>query len=166
MNTRRPVYREPWMWLVIGIPLLTLFAGYQTLRLAYQSGASDTVPDDVTRTGQVQTVELAPDREAARLGLHFLIAIDPVNGRIEATQDAGNRLHGQLIELDFVHPLRAGEDRAVRLLPAGSHWQATMPRVIDSNWQLVLRDADSHWRLIGRMPLHALSTTMQPALPP
>jgi hypothetical protein len=166
MNAIQAKLRNPILWLVIAIPLATLFGGYETLRLAYQSGGSDEVPGEVTRTGQAQVAELSPDREAAQAGLRVSITFDPVAGRITATQDAGRRLTTQPIELQLIHPLHADEDRSIALLPAGLRWQAAMPRLADNDWQLVLTDADNHWRLIGRLPRHAAVAALQPSLPP
>lgn len=158
--------RNPILWLVCGIPLLTLLGGYLTLRVAYQSGQSDEMPDEVSRTGQAQVTELAPDRAAAQAGLRVSIAIDRRAGRIQATQDAGHALTPQPIELQFVHPLHADADRTIQLLPTGNGWQATLPRLADGNWRLVLKDAGVHWRLVGRLPTHASLALLQPALPP
>jgi len=166
MNVFRAGLRNSTLWLVIGIPLATLFGGYQTVRLAYQRSGSDEVPDEVTRTGQAQVVELTPDRQAARAGLHVSITFDPIAGRIKATQDGGQRIAAQPIALRFVHPLRADDDRTVALLPTGASWQAAMPRLTDSNWQLVLTDANSHWRLVGRLPRDATTVNLRPALLP
>jgi len=166
MNSARSGLRNPTLWLIIGIPLATLFGGYQTLRLAYQRGGSDEVPDEVTRTGQAQVVELTPDQEAAREGLRVSIVFDPVTGHIEAIQDAGRRISTGPLELQFVHPLRADGDQTIAILPAGKRWQAAAPRLADNDWQLVLTDAGNHWRVIGHLPRHATSATLRPSLPP
>jgi hypothetical protein len=52
------------------------------------------------------------------------------------------------------------------MLPTGKSWQAATPRLADNDWQLVLTDADNHWRLIGRLPRHATSVILRPSLPP
>ena len=166
MSSVRPALREPWLWLVIGIPLATLFGAYLTLRLAYQNGASDTVPDEVVRTGQAQDVELAPDREAARRGLIVSLTIDPITGHVAAIQNAGASLPRTSLQLQFVHPLRSDHDRTIKLLPGGIGWQAQLPRLHGGDWQLVMKDPESQWRLVGRMPRHALRTTLRPALSP
>ena len=165
MNAIAARLRNPVLWLVVGIPLATLAGGYWTLRLAYQGG-NDEVPDDVTRTGQAQVAEFSPDRAAAQAGLRLSLSFDPVAGRVTATQEAGLPLPSQRLELQFVHPLRAGEDRTIALLPTGAGWQAEMPRVSDNDWRLVLSDADRHWRVIGHRTADATSVTLRPALPP
>lgn len=164
MNARAAI-AEPWLWLVIGIPIATLFGGYLTLRLAYIPGGDDTAPDDVVRTGQVQDVELAPDREAARRGLFVSVDVDADSGRIIARQSAGELLPALPIELRFVHPIRADRDRIVTLQPASSGWQAPMPRLPDNHWQLQLQDAGGHWRLVGRLSRRTARAILQPALP-
>jgi len=166
MTSGRGRFGNPALWLIVGIPLLTLIGGYLTLRLAYQTGESDEVPDDVTRTGQAQVVELAPDQEAMRLRLVMSIAIDPLTRTVSALQVSGRPLPAQAIELQFVHPLKTAEDRAVQLQPSGSGWVATLPKLADSDWRLVLKDSALRWRLTGRMPRHASLAAMRPSLPP
>jgi hypothetical protein len=157
--------RNPVLWLVVGIPLATLAGGYWTLRLAYQGG-NDEVPDYVTRTGQAQVAEFSPDRAAARAGLRLSLSFDAVAGRVTAMQEAGRPLPAQPLALRFVHPLRAGEDRTIALLPVGAGWQAAMPRIADNAWRLVLSDAGDQWRVVGQRSSHATAVTLRPSLPP
>lgn len=166
MSAAQTWLRNPILWLVIAIPLATLAGGYQTARLAYETGASDEVPDDVTRTGQAQVVELAPDRAAARDDLRISITLDLASRRITATQVAGAPLQSQPVVLRFVHPTRAGQDRVVQLLAADGSWQAPMPRLTDNDWQLVLNDPGVRWRLVGRLPRGAASASLRSSLPP
>jgi hypothetical protein len=150
--------------LVAAIPLATLFGGYLTLRLAYLPGSSDETPEPVTRTGQAQDVELGPDREAARRQLGVTLTI--IDREIDARQVTGTALSVTPLQLRFVHPSHAGADRLVVLQPDGTGWQAQLPPLMAAEWRLQLSDTDFHWRVVGRMPLHATQVELQSALSP
>ena len=72
---QRPAHREPMLWLVIGLPTLVVIASLVTVWISARSGASDPVVDDVRRTAQIQTTELAPDAAAAKLGLSAVLSL-------------------------------------------------------------------------------------------
>ena len=166
MNAIRPAWREPGLWLVVAIPLATLFGGYLTLRAAYLPGASDEAPEPVTRTGQAQDVELGPDRESARLHLDVAVAFDHRTQKIYARQLTGAALSATPLQLRFVHPAHAGADRLVVLQPHGNGWQAQLPPLMAAEWHLQLSDTDFHWRLVGRLPWRATHVELQSALSP
>ena len=79
----RPWFREPLVWLVIGLPAMVVVAGVWTLVVAARAGGADSVPDTVRRTAQVQQADLGPDREAARLGLEAELAVDASSGALQ-----------------------------------------------------------------------------------
>jgi len=164
MNEPRSRTSGPVLWLVIGIPLLTVIGGFWTLWLAMQSGASDPVPADVRRTAQVQDQDLNEDVTAARLGLRFELAVDGEHQRLRLTQVAGSASERAPLRLAFVHPSRADADRRMALTPDGQDWQARLPILSGNDWHLVLSDGQGRWRLVGTWPRDARQATLVPAL--
>ena len=68
----RSHWRNPVMWLVVGLPLLSIVAGVGLVVTAVRTGGADPVNDPVRRVAQIQTTDLGPDAAAKRLGLrHF-----------------------------------------------------------------------------------------------
>jgi hypothetical protein len=162
MNNR-PAWREPMLWLVAGIPLATLIAGFATLSLAGGSGAIDAAPEPVRRTAQVQQADLAADTAAAHAGLRATLRIDAARrtivARILPSPSAGD------LQLLFVHPSFAAEDRSVTMRLRDGVWVGAMPALPAIEWRLQLSPGDAQWRLVGRWHAGAAAQAeMLPAL--
>lgn len=159
--------RNPMLWLVIGLPALVVVAGISTVVIAIRAGGSDAIPEDVRRMAQVQTAELGPDALAAerRLSLVFSVqeaglALLPASGEFE--RDAPLRL-------SLHHPTDAAQDRALTLAPSLDGWRVTAasdagPFDVGHDWRVVASDADSRWRLHGRLPAGQRGVLLRPAL--
>ena len=65
-DKKRPFWREPMMWLVLGLPAMSVVAGVILVTLATRD-SSDSVGDVVTRTAQIQVADLGPDARARDL---------------------------------------------------------------------------------------------------
>ena len=165
MNAPARDWWRPELWLVIGIPLLTVLGGIWTLLAASGELSDDGDHADAKRTAQVQTADIEPDLAAARLGLKGDLQVDRARGEVRVQLprlvDARDDL-----ELRFVHGLQAGRDLQVRLQPQGEAWVAQAAPSADSRWRVVLADGDRQWRLVGTLPRGAATLALQPALPP
>jgi hypothetical protein len=164
MKTR--AWWRPELWLMVGIPLLTVVGGLWTLFLASGSDLSDDGEHaDVRRTAQVQTADLGPDFAAARQGLSAELSIDRGRGEVQVRLPQPVAAHDEL-ELRFVHALQSGRDLQLRLKPRGDAWVAAATPDADARWRVVLADANRQWRLVGTLPSGGASLSLQPALPP
>ena len=74
------LWRNPMLWLVIGLPSAVIVAALATLAIAIESGGSDAIPDKVRRTAQIQTTELGPDERAATLKLSAVLSVHTGDG--------------------------------------------------------------------------------------
>ena len=88
-DRKRPFWREPMMWLVIGLPLASVVAGVFLVVVASRD-SSDAVGDVVRRTAQIQVADLGPDARARDLRLSAIVRVDegyvevlPVTGDFE-----------------------------------------------------------------------------------
>ncbi len=124
----RPWYREPWVWLVLGLPAVAVIASMITLVLAIRSN-DGVVADDYYKRGLAINEQLARSREAVRLGLVAAIEFDgmqpyaKVRLRLTGTQP----LPGDAaVKLRLVNPGRSGADRVATLArtPAGDEFSA------------------------------------------
>ncbi|MFY2765375.1 FixH family protein [Arenimonas sp. MALMAid1274] len=151
---------NPVLWLVLGIPLLTVAAGVYTLWLAAGTRATDSHPDRVQRTAQMQEASLAADEAAAARGL---------SARIELSADATTVVvlpsSGPVAPiLRLVHPLESALDRELALAPGSQGWRAPPTLAGRHAWQLQLVAADGSWRLVGRYWPGDASVAMTPAV--
>lgn len=163
MTEARKAWQEPMVWLMAGIPVLTVFAGIATLIIALQSGPMDPVPASVQRVAQAQTLNGAEDRAAADGNFRAFLIIDqtvqPWSIRVKTVPLS---LADKDMHLVFVHPNRAERDIDV-LLPAKAASTA-MPKLLDFKaQQVMLRDAGNSWRLVGVFDGQS-NVTLTPAL--
>lgn len=160
----RPARREPMLWLVFGLPTLVVVASLVTVWISARGGANDPVADDVRRTAQIQTTELAPDEAAAKLGLSAVLSIQddtlmlvPVTGSFPRQAPLGLRL---------AHPLQAGRDLRVELKPTEVGWSGPAKVDAGNDWNVTLQDGASRWRIVGRLRAGEHAVRLAPALAP
>ena len=159
---RRPWYREPMMWLVLGLPAAVVAASLSTLTLAIRAGGIDAVSDEVQRTGRIQVAALDADAEARRLGLSARLAVDADTGALSVELQGGDP--AEPLRLDLRHPTVAAEDRQVALTPAGARWLGRTDAPMDHDWKLELAPEDRRWRLVARLPKGRDEARLLPAL--
>lgn len=153
--------REPMVWFVIALPLLTVVAGVATAVIAAQ-GPPDRMDASVRRVAQVQTSDLAPDLAAAARGVEGEIALERRDGRftlrVAGAPDSG-------LQLWLRHPSDARRDlRATPQASGDGTFVAALGSLGDGPWNLTLTGGDGAWRITGRLPAGADRATMQPAV--
>ncbi|MFP7721301.1 FixH family protein [Lysobacter sp. A3-1-A15] len=157
-------WRNPVIWLVIGLPLVAVVAGIGLIVVSVRSGGSDAVPEDVRRTAQVQVADIGPDAVAARRQLRAVVRIDPEGGFVEVIPAAGDFDGAQLLVLTLVHPASQADDVELQLQRSDAGWRAPLRLDAGPAWNLVLEASDGSWRLQGRLVEGTLAAVVQPAL--
>jgi hypothetical protein len=76
MNEQRSAWQEPMVWLMAGIPALTVVAGIATYFIAQQSGPMDMDPASVQRVSQSQNLDSVEDRTAIEGNYRAYLIID------------------------------------------------------------------------------------------
>ncbi len=155
-----PWTRNPVAWLMVGIPALTVVAGFVTLWLAASNSATDSHPDPVKRTAQIQEASLAADENAARQGLRARLGVS-ADGTVVAITPSPGPLAPVL---QLVHPIESGLDRSISFLPDPQGWRSIESLAGKHAWQLQLTAADGSWRLVGRYWPGDLEIAMEPAV--
>jgi hypothetical protein len=158
----RSRWSNPVMWLVVGLPLLSIVAGVGLGVIAVRSGGADTVSDPVSRVAQIQTTDLGPDAAAQRLGLSAVLRIE--DGVVEILPATGNFARGQPLDLLLQHPTREAEDLQLKLQPEGPGWRRQQAVDAGHDWVVQLRAADGSWRLHGRLPKQQRAARLAPSL--
>ncbi|MFC3813354.1 FixH family protein [Lysobacter sp. GCM10012299] len=159
--------RMPVMWLVIGLPILSIVAGVGLAVIAVRSGSTDAVIDPVQRTAQIQVTELGPDARASQLKLAAVLRVD--KDMVELLPVGGGFGEGEVrrdepLTLVLSHPSQAALDRSVTLMPSEMGWRANVEPAADHDWLLQLTPPDRSWRLQGRLPAGQRAAHLAPAL--
>ncbi len=137
-------YREPWPWILIGLPASAVVAGIVTLVIALKN-EDGLVAEDYYKQGLAINQVIEREARAAKMGLKAQMLVAGNNIRIHL--EGSGTLPGSIV-VRFVHPTRAGEDREIVLTPVAPGWyQAALPELAQGRWRLHIEDAETSWRL-------------------
>ncbi|MGY0505816.1 FixH family protein [Luteimonas sp. e5] len=165
MNTpARKAWREPMVWLVVGLPALVVVAGFITLYLAITNSGGGSVTNPGWRMGQIQQADLGPDQRAHALGLRVLLREH--DGHLEVLPMAGKISRQRALQLLAEHPTDSAQDRSLSLPPGGAGWVSQQPfsELDQHDWKFSLGPGDQSWRLRGRLTRGQRSVVLAPAL--
>lgn len=160
---QRPAWREPMVWLMVGLPLASVLTGFMLLATALRSGGADEVDDKVQHRAQAQVSELAPDERAAAAGMAALLQVQA--GQIVLLPISGAVPRTEALQLSLRHPTDSKLDRRIELVPTAQGWGAQVQIPSGHDWLLRLGPANEAWRLVGRLPMNGAAARLGPALP-
>ncbi len=162
MTETKSFWREPMLWLVIGLPLASVVAGVGLVIVASRSGSSDSLAEDVQRVAQIQTTDMGPDHEAGTRKLSAIVRIE--EGVLEVIPVTGEFDRKAPLRLTLLHPAQAQGDRVLELLPSARGWQLQVVLDDAHDWKLQLQPADARWRLKGRLPRQQHAARLAPSV--
>jgi len=160
---KNPWYREPWVWLMIALPMSAVIGGMITIYLAV-STSDGLVVDDYYKRGKAINMDLARDEAAARYQLQATIDLNLRDNLMQIQlQSAAETLPKQLT-FSLLHPTQPGRDQVIVLRHAGDGvYYGDIDEVARGNWYLQLEADD--WRLSGKMQIPLLDKlVLQPAV--
>lgn len=160
----RPWYREPMMALVLGLPLMSVIAGFSLLGIAINAGGADAIPQEVRRTGKAQVGDIAADARAQALGLRAQLRVDRSTGAVALDFLEGDVPDESQLELRLIHPTAAASDITVPMVRHNAGYVGRLEATRRHDWQVVLAPADHDWRLIARLAADADDVRLHPAL--
>jgi hypothetical protein len=144
MSDTRRWYREPWVWLLISLPMTAVIAGMVTLYLAV-STSDGLVVDDYYKRGKAINVDLARDAAAARHELRADIDLDMRNNHVQLLLQGNIEPLPETLTLSLL-----GYDQLLSLQHAGDGvYSGAIDEVGRGNWYLQLETVE--WRLSGSM---------------
>ena len=158
----RPFWREPMVWLVLGIPLASIVVGVGLVVVATRSGGNDAVGDEVRRVSQIQTTDLGPDQAARQRGLLAVLRVE--DGAVEVLPASAGFDRAAPLRATFEHPLHAEADLQLQLQPGTLGWRADARIDNGHAWRVQLAPADGSWRLRGRLERGQQAARLAPAL--
>ncbi|PTU63955.1 MULTISPECIES: FixH family protein [Chromobacterium] len=146
----RPWYREPWPWILFGLPLISVIVGVMFLATAIRTD-DGLVTDDYYKKGKAINMELRRDKQAFNMGLsaQLMVGSDQRTLRLITTSKVALPA---TITMRMVHPAQDDFDQQVDMRQAGPNlYQATLPTVpVKANhWYILLEDQAKQWRLQG-----------------
>lgn len=142
----RAWYRQPIMWLVVGVPLSAVLFGIVMISLAV-TGADGLVVDDYYKRGLEINRSLERDRFAAQLGLEARVTLEPDRHQVlvDLSWPAPDS-RPERVELSFLHATRQDEDRRIVLRGDGhGRYSGDLPVLVAGRWYV--RVATDRWRL-------------------
>jgi len=147
------------VWLVAGLPLATMFAGFALLAIAVDPRGVDP-GERVQRVAQVQQSDLSADLAAASLSLAAALEVDRATGQVVVTLDDA-RERGAWV-LSLAHPGDARRDRRIELAVDGLKLVANTTPLEAGAWIATLESRDGALRIAGRIGAGASSARLQP----
>ena len=157
-------WKQPVMWLVLGLPAAVVIAGIAMVVVAGDGDAIDTGPDPVRRMAQIQTTDLGPDEFAREEKLSAVLRVDPEQKQFEVLPVNGAFDHSAPLRLDLLHPTDQARDRQLLLQPTDLGWRTGADIDGGHDWNVRLGPMDAHWRLQGRLPRDQRATHLRPRL--
>ncbi len=145
--------REPYVWLLVLFPALSVVGGVVMLVLAVAT-FDGLVVDDYYHQGKVINRVLDRDRAAAARALRAQIAF--TDQALEARLD-GDSAMPERLALMLIYATRAGLDREVVMVRTGDgRYRAPLTPLRAGRWHLQLQAAD--WRLTGSIRVPGTAT--------
>ena len=146
---RKPWYREPWVWLLIALPMSAVIGGMITIYLAISS-ADGLVVDDYYKRGKAINLDLARDEAAARHGVEASLALGTEGDTVSLRLGAIDGSWPDTVRLSLLHPTRAGQDQLLMLRHVGEgNYRAAIDGLTQGHWYVQLEADD--WRLSGTL---------------
>lgn len=143
----RAWFREPFMWLVVGIPLLTVVAGVSTVIIASRH-SDPVVADEFRKDGLAIQRDPSRDAAAARVGARAQINMTSSQMTVTVNLAVGDA-PGALVAV-LSHATRAELDRLVVLNKAADGlYKASFEPLETGHWYVELSPRDRNWRLRG-----------------
>jgi hypothetical protein len=151
-------YREPWVWLMIVLPMTAVIASMYTIYLAVTT-ADGLVVDDYYKRGKAINMDLARDAAAARYQLKARINLDLQHNRVQLRLESVAMTLPQTLTFSLLHPTRAGHDQVLTLQHSGDGvYSGVVNEVARGNWYLQLEADD--WRLSGKIQVPQTEPTL------
>lgn len=163
LNSPLPAWREPFVWLVVGIPGLTVVAGLFTWWIAAQR-ADSNVAEDWYKQGLTINRSLAREARAEARELRAQISL--LDNKTVSLDLRGRGELPTRITLALSHPVQAKADQRIVLSKqSDGRFLGTSLAGAVGTWTIALEAQD--WRLIKRMALLRVGETMNlPDTPP
>jgi len=160
MTHTRSAWREPMVWLLVGLPLASVAIGFALLFAAVHPGREDMeTVRNVTKVGKLLVA--AQDAEPATPIETMGLVLRTKGDMIEAVPVDGEFPRGGKLELKLVSG-DAQEERRYELSPSELGWRGVGSVENDRDWTVELRPDSAAWTMHGRWTAQARSLRLMP----
>jgi hypothetical protein len=149
----------------MAIPAASVVVGMIMLTLAIRTN-DGLVADDYYKRGLAINKVIAREAAARAGSVRAQLWMEPGAGRVRIRLE-GDTVPGGRVQIAFVHPTRAGLDRAVALTPSGAGWyEGVVGPLAPGRWHVTLEDEHRVWRITGALQLPGeIAATLAPGVP-
>lgn len=147
----RPWYREPWPWILMGLPGTVVVAGFITFYLAAHN-TDGLVVDDYYKEGLAINRTLERQETARRAGLKGELTVEGGGVSLVLRANEGYVMPSQL-RLRIAHPTIAGQDQLVTLVRTDDVYRGVMHPLAAGRWQFLVEDEAQTWRIAVSAPV-------------
>ena len=161
MTQTRSTWREPMVWMLIGLPLASVVIGFALLFAAVRPGQEDAeTVGRVTKVGKllVAAEDRAPGAQIATRGL----VLRRKGDMIEAVPMDGQFPRGGRLELTLTSAGPTKEGRVIRLSPSELGWRGVGSLDGEHDWLVELRPDNASWQLRGQWMSQARFVRLTP----
>jgi hypothetical protein len=142
-----PWHREPWPWLLMAAPLMSIIGGIAILFISLASN-DGLVADDYYKQGLAINQQLTREQAATAGHYRAHVLFTPALDRVRITFAGDGR--PDVLVMRFNHATRAGFDRVVFLKRTSEDtYEAGLPSLATGRWHVAIEDDRSSWRLTG-----------------
>jgi hypothetical protein len=147
----KPWYREPWPWILWGLPGIAVVASLATYVIAYRN-ADALVVDDYYKEGLGINQTLARNRQALSLGISGRLHLDGGGAELALTATDSSKLPSRLT-LIASHATRPELDQKIVLTKTVDNYRGIMHPLLAGRWQLQVEDEALTWRIASVVQL-------------
>ena len=141
----RPWYKEPFVWMLIGVPLSSVIVGSFFIYLA--ASTKDTlVRDNYYKDGLAINQELKWDKKAKTMDIKLSIVLDGNNAAIKI--DNSRQVAPNTLSLKLSHPTLKEKDRDSFLqLTDKNEFKGFIDDLEDGRYYVMVESVEQQWRL-------------------
>jgi len=137
-------YKEPWAWLVFGLPFTAVVAGIGTYIIANHE-PDPLVVGNYYKKGKAINFEISKVKLAQKLGMQFSLTLEDNELLIKPT---GIEKEFSLLHVNFYHPTQEFKDFALTLTPDGDgSFRKQLDHEVKGKWQITLSTFDNKWKI-------------------
>lgn len=161
MNKTRSTWREPMVWMLVGLPMASVAIGFALLFAAVKpSGGDAETVEHATHVGKllVSAHDRARSTELDTTGLVLRVRGDMIEAvPVDGDFPRGGHLLLTLTPIDGAAPMQS-----VHLLPSELGWRGVGVLAGGADQIVQLRPDDASWSLKGRWTARASSVRLMP----
>ena len=137
-------YKEPWAWLVFGLPCVAVVASISTYIIA-NTNPDTLVIGDYYKKGKSINLEVSKVKMAQKLGMKFSLKL--ANNEL-IIKPIGIEKRFPLLNLSFFHPTLEKKDFYLSLTPDGNgFFRHHFSEKVSGKWKLTITPFENHWKI-------------------